>query len=111
MALEEMLKPLRLAFVVRDEVVQITTPEDSESHLVTKVYDTRTILQQMPPQRLRELILKTIKPNSWWDTSRGPGEGEAEFYRGLLIVTQTEPIHDEIDRLVEKLTVSPAEAK
>ena len=108
-ALEEMLTPMRLAFVVRDEVVQITTPEESESRLATRVYDARTILQRMPPERLRELMLNTIKPNSWFDTAHGPGD--VEFYRGLMVVTQTDQIHEEIERLVEELTAKPAEDK
>jgi len=37
-ALRLMLKELDLTYVVRDEVLQITTPDDAESQLVTKVY-------------------------------------------------------------------------
>src|SRR6476620_6730033 len=37
-ALRLILKDLELTYVVRDEVLQITTPEDAESQLITKVY-------------------------------------------------------------------------
>jgi hypothetical protein len=37
-ALRIMLGELKLTYVIRDEVMQITTPEDAESQLVTKVY-------------------------------------------------------------------------
>jgi Mg-chelatase subunit ChlD len=37
-ALRLILKELELTYVVRDEVMQITTPEDAESQLITKVY-------------------------------------------------------------------------
>jgi len=37
-ALRLLLKDLELTYVVRDEVLQITTPEDAESQLITKVY-------------------------------------------------------------------------
>src|SRR5262249_12815185 len=37
-ALRLILKELELTYVVRDEVLQITTPEDAESQLITKVY-------------------------------------------------------------------------
>ncbi|HMC10694.1 MAG TPA: hypothetical protein VKH44_05370, partial [Pirellulaceae bacterium] len=40
--LETLLKELELDFVIRDEVLQITTPEDVESQLVTRIYDTRS---------------------------------------------------------------------
>src|SRR4029078_11048296 len=37
-ALRLILKDLELTYVIRDEVLQITTPEDAESQLITKVY-------------------------------------------------------------------------
>jgi hypothetical protein len=37
-ALRLLLKDLDLTYVVRDEVLQITTPDDAESQLITKVY-------------------------------------------------------------------------
>ncbi|HUE71967.1 MAG TPA: hypothetical protein VMP01_13860, partial [Pirellulaceae bacterium] len=37
-ALRIMLGELKLTYVIRDEVMQITTPEDAENQLVTKVY-------------------------------------------------------------------------
>ena len=37
-ALRLMLKEMDLTYVVRDEVLQITTPEEAESELTTKVY-------------------------------------------------------------------------
>ena len=37
-ALRIMLGDLKLTYVIRDEVMQITTPEDAETQLVTKVY-------------------------------------------------------------------------
>src|SRR5262249_8625421 len=37
-ALRLLLRDLELTYIVRDEVMQITTPEDAESQLITKVY-------------------------------------------------------------------------
>jgi len=37
-ALRLLLRDLELTYVIRDEVLQITTPEDAESQLLTKVY-------------------------------------------------------------------------
>jgi len=39
-----MLRPLGLTYVVEDEVVQITTPEDAGSRLHIRVYDCRELL-------------------------------------------------------------------
>jgi len=106
--LEQLLQPLKLDFVIRDEVLQITTPEDVEAQLVTRVYDARAIVATMTEQSLRDLIQTTIQPHAW-DSTGGPGN--VDVYRGLLVVSQTDRIHDEVERLVEKLTATSAEAK
>ena len=100
--LETLLKDLELDFVIRDEVLQITTPEDVESQLVTRIYDTRSILARLPAQQLREQIIRTIQPRSW-DEAGGPGG--LEVWRGLMVVSHTDRVHEE----VEKLLVSLAE--
>jgi Mg-chelatase subunit ChlD len=46
-ALRLILKDLELTYVVRDEVLQITTPEDAESQLITKVYPVGDLV--IPP--------------------------------------------------------------
>ncbi len=107
LALEQLLKTTALDFVIRDSVLQITTPEDTESMLVTRVYDTRAILAHVDEQTLRKRIFDSIQPNSWCDVARGPGE--AEFYRGVLIVSQTDRVHEEVEQLIEKLTAELAQ--
>jgi hypothetical protein len=107
-ALERMLTPAKLDFVVRDEVLQITTPEDSESHLVTRVYDARAVLQTIPEQHLRNFVMDNVQPRSW-DNTGGPGQ--ADLFRGLLVVSHTDRAHEEVERLVEKLTAELQEAK
>ena len=37
-ALRLMLKNLQLTYIIQDEVLMITTPQDAETHLVVKVY-------------------------------------------------------------------------
>ena len=46
-ALRLILKDLELTYVVRNEVLQITTPEDAESELITKVYPVGDLV--VPP--------------------------------------------------------------
>ncbi len=43
------LKEHELTYVVRDEVLQITTPEDAESQLLIRVYDCRDLLAMAVP--------------------------------------------------------------
>lgn len=48
-ALRITLGELKLASVIWDEVLQITTPEDAESRMVTRVYDCRELLALPSP--------------------------------------------------------------
>jgi hypothetical protein len=105
-ALARFLKTAELDYVIRDEVLQITTTEDVESHLIARIYDTRTILEQMPGQQLRDFVRDNVQPDSW--NYRGGG---ADIIRGLLVVSHTDRRHEEVERLVEKLTAEAAEAK
>ncbi len=48
-ALNLILEDLELRYVVRNEVLQITTPEDAESQLEIRVYDCRDLLAMPAP--------------------------------------------------------------
>ncbi len=48
-ALNIILKEWELTYLVRDEVLQITTPEDAESQLDIRVYDCRDLLAMPAP--------------------------------------------------------------
>jgi hypothetical protein len=106
--LELILRELELDFVIRDEVLQITTPEDVESQLVTRVYDTRQLIgKRISADELRELIQSTIQPKSW-DNSGGPGH--AEVYRDLLVLSHTDRIHKETEMLLASLAEPTSES-
>ncbi|WP_158265038.1 hypothetical protein [Blastopirellula marina] len=47
-ALRLLLKELELTYVVANEVLEITTPEDAESELVTKVYPVADLVMPIP---------------------------------------------------------------
>ncbi|HMC11775.1 MAG TPA: hypothetical protein VKH44_10810, partial [Pirellulaceae bacterium] len=51
-ALRLILKDLELTYVVRDEVLQITTPEDAESQLITKVYPVGDLVVPVTPSMM-----------------------------------------------------------
>jgi len=132
-----MLGQLGLTYVVEDEVVQITTPEDAGSRFELRIYDCRTLLDlpnrkgaavteakvaakpaeslpaasaAPPPQRfggmvrthdlsnnLVGVITETVSPDSWCEVG---GPGAAREYKGMIIVTQTRKVHEEIEKLL-----------
>jgi hypothetical protein len=96
-ALRLMLETLQLTYVVRDEVLMITTPEEAESELIVCVYDVRELAGEAGNRadELIETIVTCIAPESW--AARGGGEADVRALQpGLLVVSQTHAIHEEI---------------
>ena len=105
------LHELELTYIVRDGVILITTPEDAESHLLTRVYpvlDLITPRQKQPTgyggdyDSLIEVITATVKPDSWDDVG-GPGAIDCLDNAAALVVSQTRDVHVQIEGLLTAL--------
>ena len=100
--LREMLADLMLTYVIRDHVLQITTPEDAESILASWVYDVRDLVEPDAKrgfEDLIDLIRITIDPDSW-EVVGGPGV-VCSFGDRWLNVTQTPDIGERVELLLE----------
>jgi len=114
--LRHILNQLDLTFVLRDEVLLITTPEESEMSLETRVYPVGDLVsgvlsspqhdsvsfQQADYESLIDGTTATVAPTTW-DQVGGPGAIEAAPAFGLLVVSQTGHVHREIEDLFAKL--------
>jgi hypothetical protein len=104
MQLERVLEPLELDCVIRDDVLQITTPEEAESRLVQHLYDVRPLtdpdLGLADVNGLVDLITETVAEQSW-DEVGGPGS--ISEFRGLFVVSQFSDVHREIAALLNQL--------
>ena len=109
------LTDLELEFTVRNNVVLISTPEDIESHLLTRIYPVldlvslprseskdSTALYDADYDSLIELITGSIDPHCW-DVVGGVGSLRALENAGSLIVSQTRDVHRKIDNLLAGL--------
>jgi hypothetical protein len=109
------LAELDLNFTVRDNVILISTPEDIESRLATRVYPVLDLVTQRKYSStsapsaatadydsLIELITATIKPDSWDDVG-GPGSIDALDNAAVLTISQTRDVHREIENLLGSL--------
>ncbi len=110
-ALSLMLKEHNLRWVIRDEVVMITTQAMAEETLRTRLYHCRalaTVDDASPTQRLDDLtalannIQATISPDSW-DEVGGPGAIEIYADRSLLVVSNTDPVLDRVAQYLPML--------
>ncbi|CAN5692259.1 hypothetical protein BH09PLA1_BH09PLA1_36690 [soil metagenome] len=86
----------RIAFTLDENVLVISTREDLQRNVVTRVYDARDLIprQTVVPKTIPEAdsalanrLRKTIAPESWKRT--GGGVGSIRELAGQLIVTQT----------------------
>lgn len=112
-ALNLVLGSLDLTWIIRDEVLMITTPEEAELYLVTRVYDVGKLVAVQDPggkrwcdfDSLIRVLTSTIEPESWEGVG-GPGSLSELEYRGaaVLVIRQTLETHLKIAALLEDLS-------
>ena len=117
----------KLAYVINQGVITISTVEDLRKNTSTEAYDVRDLLGDKPkagqtaraPEDRQEridamvkLVTGTVDPESWSDN--GGRVGEIKELSGQLIVTQTPQNHKAIENLItqtRKLFVPKAKDK
>jgi len=107
--LRKILGEVGLSYVVKDQVIQIMTPDRARGMLTTRVYYIGDLLgafdMRLPPvlnqiqtaqnlAGLMDYITKNVDPDSWAINERG-GLGSIAFdpLRGALIVKQSAEVH------------------
>lgn len=105
-ALDLMLGDLKLTYVVRDEVLLITTKEVAEHLLSIKTYPVADLVAREDGaalgddcQSLIELITNSIGPTTWNEVG---GTGSIQEFRSAraIVISQTFAIHRQIERLL-----------
>lgn len=99
-ALKLILRDLNLTYVIKDEVLLITTPENAETEFIIRIY---RIDREWPatPDQFVTMITKIVAPNTW---ETGDYEGGAIHPIGhALVVRQTREVHEEIEDLIAQL--------
>jgi hypothetical protein len=113
-ALRLMLEKLQLTYTIHDEIVEITTYDDANSHLVACVYNVRPFIGDVGDESMNSLvhtITSCIRSDTWAEN----GEGKAAIQAlnpGLLVISQTQHAHDEIASLlnaIQKMRENSAE--
>ena len=102
-ALRLMLRSLQLTYLIRNEVMIITTPEEAESELTICVYDVRDLIGENRKNKeietLVDVIVSCVASQTW--AENGGGEAEIKTLRpGLIVIAQTNAVHEEISGLL-----------
>jgi len=111
-ALQGMLREPDLTWMIRYDALLITTPEEAEEHLVTRVYDVADLVTFREENgrlwedhlTLEDTITEIVEPVRW-DVVGGSGTvyGVTLGRAKVLVVSQTEQIHRQVVELLEKL--------
>jgi hypothetical protein len=130
-ALNLILKPLGLGYLIQNEVLTITSKAWIDANSITvRTYPVSDLLFGVPKQvtvdlrkktaraeprkdgeftqgivdfdGLRQLVLTTVEPDSWDEKG---GQGSLRFYETTLslVVRQTQSVHEQIRELLEQL--------
>ena len=99
-----MLKEMDLTYVVRDEVLLITTPEECECGLFSRIFPIADLVpldgpdesleveaRELGSENLIEVVVSTVRPTTWEEVG---GPGAIELYQGCLY-PQTQDVLDE----------------
>ncbi|MFN0020739.1 MAG: hypothetical protein ACKVP0_20970 [Pirellulaceae bacterium] len=102
--LHSLLEQAGLTYVICNDVLEVTTPEDAGNRMRTVVYDVRDLVivkDGIDFDSLAELITTTVNPDSWDDGS-GPGPLQ-DFSPGWLVFSQTDLMHADTAELLTRL--------
>jgi RNA polymerase sigma factor (sigma-70 family) len=94
------LRQLGLTYIIRDEVLTITTPESADSHVFVRLYPYRSEWP-MTLEQLAEAIHSSIAPDTWDEVG---GDGVLFQYNDGLVVSQTQEVHEQILDLLVMLS-------
>ena len=106
-ALRVLLEPLNLAYVVKDEVMVITSRPRADGELVVATYPVNDLLRDSQPpreelDRLCELIQNMIEPHSWSEVG-GAADIKSNPPTQSLVVRQTAANQTRIRELLEAM--------
>jgi hypothetical protein len=111
-ALNLMLGEMDLTYVIRDQVLMITSKTEAENMLLDRFYPVGDLLNAEHDdlvagdgdeyRRLNELISSLVAPTTW-DEVGGPGRMKAVPGARALAISQTFEIHREIEHFLAAL--------
>ncbi len=98
-ALRLMLRDLELTYMIKDEVMQITSLEAAENHLVLAMYVLPDNLAAKADQVIK-VLTATVVPDTW-DTLGGPSTALAIDH--VLVISTTSDVQDRSEKFLAML--------
>jgi hypothetical protein len=103
-AMRLMLHSLQLTYLIRDEVLIVTTPDAAEKDLAVCAYNVSGMLgaQGSDLESVAEMIRSCVSADTW--AKNGGGQAEIRTIKpDLLVISQTSAVHEEIRDLLSAI--------
>ena len=104
-ALNIVLLPMGLDFVIADDVLKVTTIKTAAETLDARVYDLSRI-PNLDTKTLSSIIMAATKPNAWVEKN---GQGSIVAGPDFLVVNQNQRAHRQIVTLLNQLERLPGQ--
>lgn len=102
-ALNIMLEPLQLTYVIEDEVLKVTSRDAADNRYEVRIYDVKGLaIAGITPQDISDAITLAIS-GAKWRTKDKAGGGAVVVIADALLINQTQPVHRKIVKLIEQL--------
>ncbi|QDS98447.1 sigma-70 family RNA polymerase sigma factor [Adhaeretor mobilis] len=89
-----------LTYIVRDDVLVITSKDEANAHLETRIYNTGEF--KIDVEALSTTLQETVRSDAW--QKNGTGEGViSQLNSNLLAISQTQAVHEEIAAFLTEL--------
>lgn len=99
--LDLILEPLDLDYVVRNDVLNVTSRHEADQFRDVRVYDVSGLVSATgDDQKLTQVITNSIDPESWGQMG---GNGNAELLGNALVVTASQRVHAKVADLLKQL--------
>lgn len=113
-ALRTMLRPHGLAYMLRDDALTITTPEQASENLITEFYSVEDLVpvrtqsgeMMADYDSLIALITGIVAPITWEEVG-GTGTIAPFESRACLVISQTPEVHKEINDFLKVMRKMP----
>jgi hypothetical protein len=110
-ALDLVLNQRNLTYLIKDEVLLITTQDKANMSLTLSIYDVRDLVSDanhVPDQNVVNqltTVITTTLAGPTWNSSGGPATIQPFTNNGIcvLVISQTKDVHEQIDQLLADL--------
>jgi hypothetical protein len=100
--LELLLRDMDLTYLIKNEVLLITTKDKADTELLTRTYPVGDLVEQKNAETLIKAIKTTVYPTTW-DEVGGPGSIMYVPSVKGLVISQTRDRQDEVLELLRSL--------